>query len=43
MMGSRQVAQGALFYEFSREGLVPQDPLTGLHSAISFLDSGLDL
>lgn len=30
-MGSRQVGQGALFYEFSPEDLVPQDPLTKLH------------
>lgn len=31
MMSPRQVAQGALFYEFSIEGLVPQDhPVRGI-------------
>ena len=31
MMGPRQVAQGALFYEFSIEEFVPQDhPMRGI-------------
>ena len=38
MMGPRQVAQGALFYEFSIEGFVPQDhPVRGIDR---FLDLG---
>ena len=37
MMGPKQVAQGALFYEFSIEGFVPQD-----HS-VRGIDRFLDL
>jgi hypothetical protein len=43
MMGSRQVAQGALFYEFSLEDHVTQDHLIRLHSVISSVGSGPDL
>lgn len=43
MMGSRQVAQGALFYEFSLEDHVPQDHLIRLHSVVSSVASGPDL
>lgn len=38
MMGSWQVAQGALFYEFSLEDHVPQDPLT--RAIDRFVDRG---
>jgi hypothetical protein len=38
MMGSRQVAQGALFYEFSLEDHVPQDHL--IRAIDRFVDLG---
>ena len=38
MMGPRQVAQGALFYEFSLERHVPEDHL--LRSIDRFVDLG---
>lgn len=38
MMGSRQVAQGALFYEFSLEAHVPQDHL--IRAIDRFIDLG---
>ena len=38
MMGSRQMAQGALFYEFSLEDHVPQDHL--IHAIDRFVDLG---
>lgn len=38
MMGSRQVAQGALFYEFSLENHVPFDHL--IRSIDRFVDLG---
>ena len=39
MMGPRQVAQGALFYEFSIEEFVPQDhPLRGIDPFLDLSD-----
>jgi len=39
MMGPRQVAQGALFYEFSIEGFVPQDhPVRGIDRFLDLTD-----
>ncbi|WP_324753161.1 IS1182 family transposase [Roseovarius sp. Pro17] len=39
MMGPRQVAQGALFYEFSIEGFVPQDhPMRGIDCFLDLTD-----
>jgi transposase len=38
MMGSRQVAQGALFYEFSLEDHVPEDHL--IRAIDRFVDLG---
>lgn len=39
MMGPRQVAQGALFYEFSIEGFVPQDhPMRGIDRFLDLTD-----
>lgn len=39
MMGPRQVAQGALFYEFSIEGFVPQDhPVRGIDRFLDLAD-----
>ncbi|MCP5087364.1 MAG: transposase [Rhodobacteraceae bacterium] len=39
MMGPRQVAQGALFYEFSIEEFVPQDhPMRGIDRFLDLSD-----
>jgi transposase len=39
MMGPRQVAQGALFYEFSIDGFVPQDhPVRGIDRFLDLKD-----
>ena len=39
MMGPRQVAQGALFYEFSIDGFVPQDhPVRGIDRFLNLKD-----
>ena len=39
MMGPRQVAQGALFYEFSIEGFVREDhPLRGIDRFLDLSD-----
>ena len=40
MMGPRQVAQGAFFYEFSIEGFVPLDhPLRGIDRFLDLTDA----